>query len=108
MALVRFRCPSCGHEVFRQRTAYERMMATSGGATCLLCPRSAYTAPPSRQELLAVTQALNALSREGLSAHRQRPTLHRRGACQTDCHDNHSRSPRAETRASVDEFSCEV
>jgi hypothetical protein len=66
--LVPFRCPSCGHQTFRYRTAYEQMLAASGRATCLLCPPSVYGAPASRQELLAVAQALNARSHERLAA----------------------------------------
>ncbi len=66
--MVTFRCPSCGHQVFRFRTAYDQMFAAYGRATCLLCPLAAYVAPPSRQELLAVAQALNARSRERLVA----------------------------------------
>ena len=67
---VTFRCPSCGYQAFRYRPVYEQLIAARGRATCLLCPPSASVAPPPRQELLAVAQALNALARDHLSTHR--------------------------------------
>lgn len=78
-ALVQFQCASCGHSCFRYRAVYDQMLAACGRATCLLCPLSAYVAPPSRPELLAVAQALNARSRELLSVQRPGSALRPRG-----------------------------